>query len=140
MFNGRYGVDKLNRTVVFLALAIAVVNIFIPYGTVKFILSSVSTVLVILAVLRMFSKDFTRRSMELQKYMQIETAVKQWWWRVKAKLSKYSIKSIKERRYYAKNFKYYRCPRCLQKLRVPKGKGKIRITCAKCGNKFEAKS
>lgn len=140
MFNGRYGVDKLNRTVVFLALAVSLVNIFIPYGTVKLLLSALSTVLVIFVVFRMFSRNFTKRSMELQKYMRMETAVKQWWWKVSAKLSKFSIKNIKARRYEAKNFKYYRCPRCLQKLRVPKGKGKIRITCAKCGNKFEAKS
>ena len=140
MFNGRYGVDKLNRIVIFLALAVAVVNIFVPYGTFKTVLTLTSTALIAFAFFRMFSRDFTRRGMELQWYLRKETAVKQWWWKVKAKLSKYSIKSIKERRYYAKNFKYYRCPRCLQKLRVPKGKGKIRITCAKCGNKFEATS
>ncbi|MBQ9832250.1 MAG: hypothetical protein IJO48_00810 [Clostridia bacterium] len=136
MFNGRYGVDKFNKTMVFLALGISIVNIFLPYGTFKTLLSVVSTALIVYTVFRMFSRDFIKRGKELQKYMEVETAFKQWTWRIKANLKKLSIESIKERRKY----KYYSCPRCLQRLRVPKGKGKIRITCSKCGNKFEAKS
>ena len=35
---------------------------------------------------------------------------------------------------------YYNCPSCMQQVRVPAGKGKVRIKCPKCGNVFETHS
>ena len=39
-----------------------------------------------------------------------------------------------------KDHKYFFCPKCGQSVRVPKGAGKIRVTCPKCGEKFEKKA
>ena len=39
-----------------------------------------------------------------------------------------------------KEYHYYRCPQCGQQLRVPRGRGKISITCPKCGHQFIKKS
>ena len=35
------------------------------------------------------------------------------------------------------NCKFFPCPKCENSLRVPVGKGKLLVTCAKCGNQFE---
>ena len=39
-----------------------------------------------------------------------------------------------------KQYRYFRCPQCGQQLRVPRGRGKISITCPKCHNQFIKKS
>ena len=39
-----------------------------------------------------------------------------------------------------KEHRYYTCPRCRQTVRVPKGKGKISITCPKCSERFIKKT
>ena len=39
-----------------------------------------------------------------------------------------------------KTHRFYRCPKCKTVLRVPKGKGKISITCRSCGEKFIKKT
>jgi len=39
-----------------------------------------------------------------------------------------------------RNYRFLICPQCAQRLRVPRGKGKIRVTCTKCRNQFIAKS
>lgn len=131
MFNGRYGIDKLNTAMIFSALAVSVINVLVPDVTASYIFSIISTALIVFTVFRMFSKNYTKRHMELQWYLKTEISVKQWWWGVRAKFLNLKEKS---------KYRYYTCPRCLQKLRVPKGKGKIRVTCTKCGNKFETRS
>ena len=39
-----------------------------------------------------------------------------------------------------KHYKYLICPQCTQRLRVPRGKGRLIVTCTRCGNRFETKS
>jgi hypothetical protein len=39
-----------------------------------------------------------------------------------------------------KTYKYYRCPKCKNTLRVPKGRGKIVITCPVCRTEFIKKT
>ena len=51
-----------------------------------------------------------------------------------------SVKGAKDRFSQRKDFKFFTCPSCHTKLRVPRGKGKIIMTCRKCGNRFEGKS
>lgn len=46
----------------------------------------------------------------------------------------------KERLDQRKTYRFYKCPKCGQKVRVPKGKGKIAITCPSCAEKFVKKT
>lgn len=52
----------------------------------------------------------------------------------------YIIQFKKFNREMKKDYKYFRCKKCKNKLRVPRGKGKIEITCPACGNKFIRKT
>lgn len=76
---------------------------------------------------RMFSKNLPRRRAENQKWVN-------WWWRVR------SSSSGARARHADKEHKYFTCKQCKTICRVPVGKGKIIITCPKCGAQIHAKS
>ena len=82
----------------------------------------------IYAYFRMFSKNIAKRSAENQWYLQKELKVKGFFQKKKRKLQS------------RKQYHIYKCPNCKQKIRVPRGRGKIAITCRKCGNEFIRKS
>ncbi|MBQ9942445.1 MAG: hypothetical protein IJP03_05505 [Christensenellaceae bacterium] len=113
---GRYGGDQLGIA----TLMISMVLTFIPTWPTKII----SILLLLVAFLRMFSRNVYRRRAENEKFLKI-------WYPVK----NFFVRLFKGRP-DAKTHKHYRCPKCKQALRVPKGKGTIIITCPKCGEKM----
>lgn len=121
---GRYGVDQLSVFILILYIALTVLNIFIqwPYMFYLYIL------LLILCYFRIFSRNIYKRRAENQKFMKYYGPVKNW------------FKDKKERFRDRKTHKYFKCPHCGQRLRVPKGKGEITITCKKCSTKFDART
>ena len=121
---GRYGSDQLSRFLSFLAMVLIVLNLFLR-SNVLWVLSLAALVLV---YVRMFSRNFEKRRRENARYLQ-----------VKAKLTG-GVKNWTDRRKQSKDYVFFRCPSCHAMLRVPRGKGKIRVTCRKCGNAFEKKT
>ena len=85
-------------------------------------------VLIIYCYFRMFSKNISKRYAENQKYLaktyKLRTYIQQ------------QKNSLAQRKAYH----IYKCPGCKQKIRIPKGKGKIEIRCPKCGTTFIKKS
>ena len=143
--------DELNRTMLISALVLTIIGMFFfEFGTwPRYVFSAVSAVLLILLVLRMTSRNQTKRNQENLRFLTVVTAVQEWFRRTfrkgsnaggsyQAPRAKKSGKkpSWSEMRQY----KYLLCPQCTQRLRVPRGKGRIRVTCTNCGNVFEAKS
>ena len=47
---------------------------------------------------------------------------------------------VKERYSQRKDYKFFRCPSCHAMLRVPRGKGKVKVVCRKCGTSFVKKT
>ena len=84
--------------------------------------------LLLLMFWRMLSKDRLKRQHENQTYLQktygARKAVTEWFNRVKN----------------GKKYRYFTCPQCKKRLRVPRGVGNITITCKGCGNKFDKKA
>ena len=113
---GRYGSDKLNMWILGTGVILSLISIFIPILAVNLLLSVASHILLIWAIFRMFSRNTYKRYQENCRFLAILDRIKD------------------------KNHKYFRCPKCRQKVRVPKGKGKIMITCPKCKTKFQKKS
>lgn len=139
MFQGRYGNDRFNRTIFIAALALSVLSLLftvLRVSVVPTVLSVLSWVLLFAGVARMFSRNFYARQAELAWYMRLESDIKEWW-RKNFRTQASNVRSFSRER---RKFKYFVCPHCAQKLRVPRGKGKLRVTCTKCGYKFEAKS
>ena len=121
---GRYGADQLGMTMLWTALILSVVGSFSRVG----LLTLMADALLLLMFWRMLSKDRLKRQHENQTYLQktygARKAVTEWINRVKN----------------GKKYRYFTCPQCKKRLRVPRGVGNITITCKGCGNKFDKKS
>lgn len=113
---GRYGNDILSRHLSILALILLLVS-YIPY--LRF-LWFVAVFVMIFSTFRMFSKNTSSRRKELEKYLGFGNKIKKF------------INLKKEKFRNRKTHKYLKCKNCKANLRVPKGKGKIEITCPKC--------
>ena len=109
---GRYGNDRLNMYILGTGLVLVLVYAFIPSRMVQLVLWALSYVLMFWAIFRMLSRNVYKRYQENRKFLQI-------------------FDRIKDRQH-----RYYDCPKCRQTVRVPRGKGKIAITCPKCKEKF----
>lgn len=120
---GRYGNDRFNQFLMIVALILMVISMFGPN-----ILYTLALGVMIYAYYRMFSRQTAKRAAENQWYWQKEMKVRNWLQRKKREFSQ------------RKDFHIYRCPNCKQKLRVPRGRGKIAIRCRKCGTEFIKKS
>ncbi len=144
MFQGRYGNDHLNRALAFFAIGVSAITLFLPYDSwVRRIILGISTVCIVVILVRMFSRDFTARQKENAKWLEFWGRCKNWFAGVKNG-GTYRAKNAGTKKNPTfedyRKYKYLVCPQCAQRLRVPRGKGKLRVTCTRCGNKFEVKS
>lgn len=131
---GRNGMDDCAKTM----LIFGVVALFLQYivgifnGLLSSILSYVSLALFIYAIFRILSRNVDARRRENVEWVKR-------WSPVEIKMRrKYS--SMKERQEGRGEYKFFTCEKCGQTMKVPKGKGKIRVTCPKCRAEFEKKS
>ncbi|MGN0596025.1 MAG: hypothetical protein ACI4J1_01675 [Ruminiclostridium sp.] len=123
---GRYGSDKLSNFMLIVAFILIFVSMFL--GINGFFLSGLGLALVVLTYVRMFSRNVQKRYAENQAFLKVYNKVKGFFTR--------QIGYMKQRRTHH----IYSCPNCKQKLRVPKGKGNIMITCSKCHTQFKKRS
>lgn len=122
--SGRYGFDELSRIYLGITLVLLVISMFSKLS----IFYIVSLVILVYMYVRAFSKNVTKRQEENQKYlnMRYQSTVK---WN--------NYKKHWEQR---KTHRFFHCPQCKQTVRVPRGRGKICITCPKCHTDFVKKS
>ena len=113
---GRYGTDKLNMAILGAGLVACLISMFLRFAPVNILLTLISYVLMGWAIFRTLSRNTYKRYAENRKYLQFL------------------------QRFKDKDHRYYNCPRCRQQVRVPRGKGKISITCPKCKEKFIKKT
>lgn len=112
---GRRGSDNLSRFLMNSALVLILITFFTrKYVVVSLLLNLLILALLIYTNFRVFSRNLYKREMENNKYLS---------WR----------NSLRDRKYY----KYFKCPQCGQKMRVPKGKGTIMVTCHHCNTSFK---
>lgn len=120
---GRYGNDQLNRFLMITVLVFLVLSMIFR-GPFYFI----ALAALIYSYFRMFSRNITKRAAENQWYLQKTMKARGWFRKKKRELSQ------------MKQYHIYKCPKCKQKIRVPRGRGRIAITCRKCGTEFVKKS
>lgn len=118
---GRYGVDSLTRFMMGVTIVCLIAGVFVEK---RFLIDALAMTMIILSYVRMFSKNYQRRYQENMIYL-----------RYKNKLVGVvnREKSYMEQR---KTHHIYKCPTCKQKIRIPKGKGKVCVTCPKCRTEF----
>jgi hypothetical protein len=116
MMMGRYGHDRLNVALLVVGLIMTVISMFVRVKLVVLVTTLLSYVFLILALIRCFSRNTYKRYNENRRFLLL-------------------VDRIKDR-----SHRYYSCPKCRQTVRVPRGKGKIAITCPKCREKFIKKT
>ena len=121
---GRYGPDHLNAAIIIVSLVVGIVSRIVFLS----VLIYLSYLLLALAIFRMLSRNMRKRRAENDRFLR-------YWWPVRQK-TKAFFSNLKSR----KTHKFYRCPSCSNLLRVPRGKGKVQITCPKCGERFIKKT
>ena len=114
--SGRYGTDKLNSVLLWTGLILCLVSMFVPVGWANLVLSLLAQVFMVVALLRCFSRNTYKRYQENRRFL-------------------FMLQKLKDREH-----RYFSCPKCRQSVRVPKGKGKISITCPKCRERFVKKT
>lgn len=124
---GRHGNDQFNNFLLIVSLVIMFIASFTG-GTVSYVMLGAAMLLLFFSYFRMFSRNVNRRREENGKYM-----------RLKYKLQA-ALRLRKERWVQRKDYKFFTCPSCRTTLRVPRGHGKIKIVCRKCGSSFTGKS
>lgn len=111
--NGRNGPDKLGKDIGIFSIIIYVIALFIGNQ----ILYTLSLIGMMYSLFRIFSKNLSARRSENQSYNQY-------------------IRKYHSRLEMHKDYRIFKCKGCGKKIRVPRGKGKVEITCPMCGKKI----
>ena len=113
---GRYGTDRLNMVILCAGLVASLLSVWIKAAPLNLIFWALSYGLMIWAIFRTLSRNTYKRYQENRKFLQF-------------------FDRLKDRQH-----RYFDCPKCHQVVRVPRGKGKISITCPRCREKFIKKT
>lgn len=128
---GRYGVDEFGKAMLWAAVILSVFGLILNLIGLGFFISFpcsiISTLLMIYIIYRAFSRNINKRVLENHKFLKRT-----------AKIRTY-FRFCKTRYNDRKQYSYVKCPNCKNYSRVPKGKGKIKITCRVCKKQFEKK-
>lgn len=113
---GRYGTDRLNMVILSVGLVASLLSVVIRFAPMNLILFLLSYGMMFWAIFRSLSRNTYKRYQENRRFLQL-------------------IGRMKDREH-----RYFDCPKCSQIVRVPRGKGKISITCPRCREKFVKKT
>ncbi len=120
---GRNGSDQLSRFVSIVACVALVISMFMDTDA-RMAIWFLAILGVIYVYFRVFSRNVYKRRAENEKYL-----------RATANIRGY-FKGLRERWRQRRDYRFFRCPSCRTMLRVPRGKGKIKVVCRKCGTSF----
>ena len=113
---GRYGTDRLNMVILSVGLVASLLSMIFKFAPVNLALFILSYGMMFWAIFRTLSRNTYKRYQENRKFLQF-------------------FDRLKDRQH-----RYFDCPKCRQMVRVPRGKGKISITCPRCREKFVKKT
>ncbi|HBZ31659.1 MAG TPA: hypothetical protein DEO46_01470 [Lachnospiraceae bacterium] len=121
---GRYGADQMGQMLSAVSMVFLIISLF-SRNQGWFLLALIG---IVYNYFRMFSKNISKRYAENQKYLTMTAGIRR------------KLASWKSQLAQRKIYHIYRCPGCKQKIRVPRGRGKIEIRCPKCNTRFVKKS
>ncbi len=125
--SGRNGNDALNRFLLTVDFVMILLSVIFSKSFSGFLMPLV-IILIGITYFRMLSRNLARRSEENYKYLILKDKIQA------------QFRLAKERWVQRKEYRFFICPACRATLRVPKGRGKVKIVCRKCGNSFIGKT
>ena len=128
--NNRYGADPLGRFLAICGCVCILLSVAVR-GKVPLLaglFSAAALALIVWCYSRILSRNFARREAENRKYLSCRNRFTG------------SFRLLKNCFRQRKEYAFFRCPSCREVVRVPRGKGRIRITCPRCGYAFEKKT
>ena len=117
---GRYGGDQLSIAIFVLAVFFQIIYVFTRFLP----LYLLSLLLYGIDIFRTISRNIPKRQAENRKFMSLIWKIKNFWGNLKCKFEE------------LKTYKHFKCPQCGQKIRIPRGRGKVEIHCPKCSASF----
>ena len=130
-FSGRNGTDSISKTTLWVSILFLIVSIATA-GVLNGILSTVfwllALILIIYGYWRILSRNIYKRRAENDRFIAVTSGIRSF------------FRGIKVRVVQGRQYKFFKCPSCKTVLRVPRGKGRVQITCKKCGNRFSGKT
>ena len=124
---GRNGTDQLNMFLMVVDVLLLLLATFFP-KSIGGICYPLAIALLVYTYFRMLSRNVYKRREENGKFLR---------WRYKLEAA---LRLRKERWVQRREYKFFSCPSCHASLRVPRGRGKLKIVCRKCGTSFFGKS
>ena len=132
---GRYGTDQLSRflSVILIVLILLewICNRFLAFpGVLLFVRAAgfINMILLFVLYFRTFSRNIPKRYAENQKFLELKSRLSSFF----GKTHRGSSQRIE--------YHIYKCPKCRQKIRIPRGKGRIMVRCPKCSTEFMKQS
>lgn len=120
-----YGVDFFSKTMIVFALILSFINLKFKNRVIEII---TMILIVYFGIFRVFSVNKYQRMIENQKFAKAVKPMTDFF-------EKYKIRATN-----SKDKKYIKCPNCKKEMKIPRNKGKIKVTCPHCGHKFVKKS
>ena len=121
---GRYGVDQFSLFLLGVYIFLTVLNLFLRFPYMIYLYG----IVLLICYFRIFFFFFSKRRAENDRFLSVYRPIRRW------------LKDKKERIRDFRTHRYFTCPNCNQRLRVPKGKGEITITCIKCRHRFDRRT
>ena len=120
-----YGVDFFSKTMIVFALILSLINLKFKNRVIEII---TMILIVYFGIFRVFSVNKYQRMIENKKFAKAVKPMTDFF-------EKYKIRALN-----SKDKKYIKCPNCKKEMKIPRNKGKIKVTCPHCGHKFVKKS
>ena len=121
---GRCGNDQLNRALNIVTLVLLVLSLFLSRTAAVSLVWILALASLAWSTIRTFSRNLPKRQRENAAYL------------ARTRKLRESVRGVRDRFAQRKDYRFFRCPSCRTWLRVPRGKGKLNITCRQCGERF----
>ena len=130
-FSGRNGTDSISKSALWVSILFLIVSIAttrVLDGILSTVFWVFALILIVYSYWRILSRNVYKRRAENDRFIAATSGIRSF------------FSGIKIRTVQGRQYKFFKCPLCKTVLRVPRGKGKVQITCKKCGNRFSGKT
>ena len=121
---GRHGVDQLSIALLIAGLVLSLLTSLTNFAVFYWL----GLIAYVWVIFRMFSRNEAKRADENLRWVKFWTEFKT------------SVKQFMVRLKNMRQYRYFKCPQCKARLRLPRKVGEVTVTCGKCHHQFRKKA